>query len=159
MSTLRGHDRLMGCLAKSGATISADALLTMQYVMTATAIGRPCHGQTNAVVVPPDTRSPKPAASTANMMVTAVESSLRSGCARICVTVAAATMSSVASGPSSSNEANSITKDGGMIAQSDVRVRCLAAVDVRIVATIRPKNSRILSGGAHSTNRPSATEK
>ena len=55
-----GHDRLTGCLVRSGTTISADALRTKQYATTAAAIGTPCHGQTKWPSVPPSARCTSP---------------------------------------------------------------------------------------------------
>ena len=99
----------------------------------------------------------KPAACIATMTVAAFTSIRRNGCERCgsaspCVTVPAAATSIVASGPSSSSEVNSMTKDGGMVAQSFVAACCIARAEVRIAARIRPENSRVRSGCGQSAN-------
>jgi hypothetical protein len=98
---LFGHDRLTGCLATNGTTISADALLTKQYTTTAAAIGRPWTGHTNWPSVPPSAWCASPAACAAAMTVAALMSIRRAGCSRcesvsVLVTVPAIATSIVA---------------------------------------------------------------
>ena len=128
--------------------ISADALLTKQYATTAAAIGTPCPGHVKWPIVPPSARCAKPAACVATMTVAAFTSIRRDGCERCesvsrCVTVPAIATSIVACGPRSSSEVKSMTKDGGMVAQSFVVDCCIARAEVRIAARIRPENSRV----------------
>ena len=80
---LFGHDRLIGCLVKSGTMISAEALFTKQYATTAAAIGTPCPGQMKWPIVPPSARCAKPAACIATMTVAAFTSIRRGGCERL----------------------------------------------------------------------------
>ena len=80
-----------------------------------------------------DERSPGP-------MLVAVES------VRPCMTAPAAATTIVACGPRSSSAVKSITKDGGMVAQSFAVECCTASDAVSIAARIKLENTRVRSG-------------
>ena len=78
----------------------------------------------------------------------------RCGSVRPCMTAPAAATTIVACGPSSSSAVKSITKDGGMVAQSFAVDCCTARAEVSIAARIRPENSSVRSGCGQPARHP-----
>src|SRR5688572_14591226 len=131
--------------------ISADALLTTQYAITASAIGTACCGQMKVPIVPPTAVCTRLAACAAARTV-ATLSAWRDQCTRCgsmshCMIAPAAATISIACGPSSSSAVKSITKDGGTVAQSFAVNCCTARVEVSNAARISPENSSIRGCG------------